>query len=941
MLALLPKRNKYLPMNDFLSLLKKKNDELAVRNSNCSVRDFYFLIDSDEQGGFVQVVDIQLNLVDPDFRYYTGDVAQTLRTISHIQEERQFRISWESETENDRLHLSDYPYLIYQLIRCDNLLNREKKRVTVVDEMLSIRLFLREVNGEIHPSLRGLPEGESENARMRFLTDSFALIGQRIFPVKALGEGFRQLDVFLAPFGKDMLEEYLSVFYSYVRNMEVVYEDYQVIVSDQVVATVPTLIFEKVDVDKALYLRVTQSLQKISVRFLEDFNVNWLASLTQERQIVLKRIVRSSLDQSIDVLRKLILRYAPDKSAQKEVYQKEGFFIIPPDTASPFLLQALPQLLSDFRLLGADKLREYRVKPVLPRLNLSFSSGIDFLEGDLSLDIEGESFSLNQLLSQYKKQKYISLSDGNRAILDEGYLQRLERVFKNKRGGKVQVSFFDLPEVEDLLKQRLEGEVFVRHRKVYDGFNHLKDQSLKIPNVKAKLRAYQKEGVKWIKYLYDNKLGGCLADDMGLGKTLQAIAVLTLVYPKVKKPSLIVMPRSLLFNWQNELERFAPQLSVYTYYGGQRDMKEALKCQLILTTYAIVRNDVELYSKQAFHYVILDESQNIKNMEAQITQAVLLLNAKHRLALSGTPIENNLTELYSLFRFLNPAMFGSLDEFNARYTLPIQKNNDKEVLLGLRRKIYPFMLRRLKKDVLKELPDRIDTTLYVEMNMEQARLYEQRRTYYYQQVKQTIASDGLQKSQFVMFQALNELRRIASVPESLSDGRIVSPKLEVLMESVTEAVTNGHKVVIFFNYIAGIELVGDKLNEYGIDFTSMTGSTRDRKNVIERFQNDPRCRVLLMTLKTGGVGLNLTAADMVYIFEPWWNKAAEEQAINRLHRFGQTAKVLCFSVLTKGSIEEKICLLQQKKAELFEGLIGSDGSSAKHLSEEDINYILG
>lgn len=926
-------------MSDFLSLLSKKKRGCVVDNTIQSVCDFYFLIAFDEQGGYVQTVDKDLNAVDLDCRYYTGDVAQTLRTLSHIREELQFQISWDGEDRKGRIRLKNYPYLLYQLICCDNLLDGEKRRVTVADEVLLPRLYLNEEAGEIRPSLRFFQEGEEPP--VKFLTDSFILAGNRIFKVESLGDGYSQLDAFLAPFTKDMIEEYLSVFYSYVRNVSVVYEDYRVSVSEQTVNTVPTLIFEKVDVDKALYLRVTQSLQKFPVRFLDDFQVDWIASLTPGREIVLKRIVRSSVSQSAELLQKLVLKYAPDKSAQKEVYMEDGLFIIPSDTASPFLLQALPQLLSSFRLLGADKLREYRVKPVQPKLNVSLSSGIDFLEGTLSIDIDGESFSLGQLLSQYKKHRYVSLSDDNRAILDEGYIQSLERVFKNKRGDKIQISFFDLPEVEELLKQRLEGEVFVRHRKVYDGFNRLKEQTLRIPGVKAKLRSYQKEGVKWIKYLYENKLGGCLADDMGLGKTLQAIAMLTLVYPKEKEPSLVVMPRSLLFNWQNELERFAPQLSVYTYYGGQRDMEAAMKCQLVLTTYAIVRNDAELYAKQSFHYVILDESQNIKNVDAQITQAVLLLKAKHRLALSGTPVENNLTELYSLFRFLNPAMFGSLEDFNARYTYPIQKNNDKDVLLCLRRKIYPFMLRRLKKDVLKELPDRIDNTLYVEMSTEQARLYEQRRAYYYQQVKQTIASEGLQKSQFVMFQALNELRRIASVPESLSDGRIASPKLDVLMDSVIEAVTNGHKVVIFFNYIAGVELVGDKLNEHGIDFTSMTGSTHDRKSVVERFQNDPRCRVLLMTLKTGGVGLNLTAADTVYIFEPWWNKAAEEQAINRLHRFGQTSKVLRYSILTQGSIEEKICVLQQKKAELFEGLIGNDSSSSKHLSEDDINYILG
>ena len=340
-------------------------------------------------------------------------------------------------------------------------------------------------------------------------------------------------------------------------------------------------------------------------------------------------------------------------------------------------------------------------------------------------------------------------------------------------------------------------------------------------------------------------------------------------------------------------------------------------------------------------YVILDESQNIKNTTTQTTQAAFLLKADHRLALSGTPVENNLSELYSLFRFLNPTMFGSLEDFNSRYAAPIQKDNDKDTLLALRRKIFPFMLRRLKRDVLKDLPDRIEQTLYVEMTKEQHDFYEKRRIYYLQQVRQTIAAEGINKSQFVMFQALNELRRIASIPESLSDGHIKSPKLDLLCETLLEAVANGHKTVVFFNFIAGIEQMSERLDAEGIDYACMTGSTRDRKSIVERFQNDPHCMVMLMTLKTGGVGLNLTAADTVFIFEPWWNKAAEEQAINRLHRIGQTAKVLSYSLITQQSIEEKIQLLQQQKAELFEGLIGTDSSSSKQLTEEDINFILG
>ena len=231
--------------------------------------------------------------------------------------------------------------------------------------------------------------------------------------------------------------------------------------------------------------------------------------------------------------------------------------------------------------------------------------------------------------------------------------------------------------------------------------------------------------------------------------------------------------------------------------------------------------------------------------------------------------------------------------------------------------------------------------LYVEMDEAQTRFYEQRRLYYKEQVDKSIAAEGIQKSQFVMFQALSELRRIASIPESLTDGRIRSPKLDALTESLLEAVAHGHKAVVFFNFIAGIELLSETLDANGIDYVTMTGATHDRKSVVERFQNNANCKVMLMTLKTGGVGLNLTAADTVYIFEPWWNKAAEEQAINRLHRFGQKAKVLCYSLITQGTIEEKIQLLQQQKADLFKGLIGADSSSTKQLSEEDIKFILG
>jgi SNF2 family DNA or RNA helicase len=698
-------------------------------------------------------------------------------------------------------------------------------------------------------------------------------------------------------------------------------------------------------------LRLTHSLDGVSADFVRDFDLTWYAQLSMEKQIVLRRIVNMDEQEEQERLRKTILGYAPDRKAAKEVWQSSGEFIVPQETAGPFLLNALPELVQRYQVLGAERLREYKVKAVQPKVKLSLSSGIDFLEGTAMVSLDGEEFSLRKFMQQYAKQRYVTLSDGNRALIEEGYVKRLERIFKKAEKGsseKVRVSFFDLPDIENLLQEKLEGETFQHYRSFYEGFNKLAAQKMKYDGVTAKLRNYQKEGVKWLNYLYENNMGGCLADDMGLGKTLQTITMLTRVYVKgvrgvkeVKKPSLIVMPRSLLFNWQDELQKFAPQLTYYIYYGQQRDLKEAMSHQLVLTTYALVRNDIETFRQQQFHYIVLDESQNIKNLTSQVTQAVMLLTGEHRLALSGTPIENNLTELYSLYRFLNPAMLGTVDEFNKQYAYPIQRDGDKEVTESLRRKIFPFMLRRLKKDVLKELPDRMEQTLYVEMDDDHKRFYEQRRQYYQTLVGNSIAQQGLEKSQMVMFQALSELRRIASVPESLSDGSIASPKIPLLTEQVEELVAGGHKVVIFFNFIAGIELVGERLTEMGIDYTTMTGSTRDRRAVIERFQNDSACRALLMTLKTGGVGLNLTVADTVYIVEPWWNKAAEEQAINRLHRIGQKAKVMSYALITRDTIEEKIRQLQQQKQDLADSLIVGDAAMTKRLTEEDIKYILG
>ncbi|MCK5849758.1 MAG: DEAD/DEAH box helicase, partial [Kiritimatiellae bacterium] len=557
-------------------------------------------------------------------------------------------------------------------------------------------------------------------------------------------------------------------------------------------------------------------------------------------------------------------------------------------------------------------------------------------------EIDDQTISLAAALGQFKKNRYIALNDGSRAMFNEDYIKSLERIFRRrKKGDSERISFFDLPMLEDMLEEsdRLRIDGMKGFAKIKKALTSTKKAPL--PKVNAKLRPYQKDGYQWLSRLNKASLGCCLADDMGLGKTLQAIALLKATIKKSSPPSLVVMPRSLIFNWQKEIEKFCPELTFAVHHGPARDLKQVLKSQLVLTTYGTLRSDIELLQDERFHYLILDESQNIKNPASQVARAVLLVNSDHRLALSGTPVENNLTELFSLFRFLNPAMFESLPAFNRNYALPISKDNDQEAMRELQRKIAPFILRRTKKEVLKDLPDKVEQILYVDMSEKQAALYESRRLYYKELIKSDVKANGLNKCQFIILQAFTELRQIASTPASKTDGEVISAKREVVVNELTEATANGHKCLLFANFIGALEGMSDDLNTAGIEHVMMTGATRDRQRLVERFQNDDSVKVFLMTLKTGGVGLNLTAADYVFIYDPWWNLAAETQAVDRTHRIGQKNTVFTYKLVTRNTIEEKILLLQQQKGELFNNLIGADSASLKSFTEADIQFALG
>lgn len=935
--------------NTTISLFKKLTPGAWQRQGSerkLIVPDFFFKIHLTHGTATVETVTHAGQPGHFRAEHYEGAVAAALRSMSEIESSAMF--DWMDGTPAGGIaNLHAYPWLLYRLMRCPNLVDGNLNPIKV--ETVPARLFLNIAESQSGDGLlKASFIAETENTSgivTAMLSDSFAIAGDTIFALaEPIGDNYGSLDVFTHSFEADSLDAFLAIFYTYVTNVKVRFDGHKIIHEQEPADCVPTIAIEKIDSDKALYLRLVDSVPDGGGTIVDAVHVNWTVQTSDSGRITVRPLRHINLDEEEEQLLRQIRAYAPDRATRAEVFLNDGLFIIPEQAASPFRLQGLPKLLKNYRVTGIDKLREYKLRPVQPKMSVKFSPGIDYLESSAEVELGNERMTLQELLDQYRRHRYVRLADGDIAVIDEAYMRRLQRIFSGNqdKDGRFKISFFDLPEIERLLDDDAKAcDELRRPRDFYAGFSRLADARLTLPQVNATLRNYQTEGVKWLKYLYDNHMGGCLADDMGLGKTLQVISLLSLVYPDEKTPSLIVMPRSLLFNWHSELSRFIPWADVTTYYGSGRDLPEAMNHQIILTTYAVVRNDVELLSKQKFHMVVLDESQTIKNVTAQQTRSVFLLNADHRFALSGTPIENNLSELYSLFRFINPGMFGSLDDFNRRYAAPIQ-HDDKDVAADLRRKIFPFILRRLKKDVLNDLPERVEQTVYVDMEAPKERLYEQRRKYYLERIRESIATEGLHKSRFVMLQALSELRQIATVPENLSDGKISSAKLEVLADRVTEAVENGHKVVVFFNFIAGIEILGERLDRGGIGYEIMTGATHDRSGAVKRFQTDPDCRVFLMTLKTGGVGLNLTAADIVFIAEPWWNKAAEEQAISRLHRIGQKSTVFSFSLITHGTIEEKILQLQQMKAELFDSIISSDdATSPKTLTEDDINFILG
>lgn len=473
------------------------------------------------------------------------------------------------------------------------------------------------------------------------------------------------------------------------------------------------------------------------------------------------------------------------------------------------------------------------------------------------------------------------------------------------------------------------------------------EEDLVLPKgVNAELREYQMKGFSWLWFMYKYGLNGILADDMGLGKTLQALSLIQ----KAKEedgnmPVLVVCPTSVVFNWESEIQKFTPELSCLKLSGVDRKnlFDKIPEYDIVITSYALIRRDIEDLKDIKFRYVILDESQNIKNAMSQTAQSVKMLNADHKLALSGTPIENRLEELWSVFDFLMPGFLFNIAEFNFRYVNPIMERQDKTVEKRLKMQIYPFILRRMKRDVAKDLPDKVENIAYCEMTPEQKDFYLDVLDSTKEELFKSIEQNGLEKSRMSIFSALLRLRQICCHPrlydKEMVKGDILSGKFEHLKGMLEQIISEGHRVLLFSSFVDMLDIIKGWLERSGIPYEYLTGKTKDRQGAVERFNSSTSIPIFLISLKAGGTGLNLTGADYVIHYDPWWNPAVEDQATDRAYRIGQTKKVFVYRIITKNTVEEKIQKLKAIKRNLVDSVISVDRNITKSLTFEDIKEI--
>ena len=547
----------------------------------------------------------------------------------------------------------------------------------------------------------------------------------------------------------------------------------------------------------------------------------------------------------------------------------------------------------------------------------------------------------------HKKREFL-LPDGEVAIIPDKWFTQYGSLFSLAEAGKtLKLKKHHIGLINDLAEDSLANVTLERKLQRLSDFEDIADTQMPV-HFKGSLRDYQKAGYNWFSFLREYNFGGCLADDMGLGKTIQTLAMLQKVKEddqllETQTTSLIIMPTSLIYNWLTEAKKFTPKLKILAHTGTNRnkDVANFANYDIIITTYGVTRVDVDELKNFYFNYIILDESQNIKNPASKSFKAVRSLKSKHKLILSGTPVENSVSDLWSQLTFLNPGLLGTQAFFYEEYVQAIEKKKDEEKARKLQSIIKPFVLRRTKEQVAAELPPKTEQVIYCDMSEDQAAYYEKTKSAYRNDLLQSMDDGTFAKKQVQLLQGLTALRQLANHPVMI-DGTYVSDsgKFENVIHTLDNVLKGGHKVLVFSQFVKHLDIFKKHFEAENIPFAYLDGATRNRGEIVSEFQQNTELKVFLISIKAGGVGLNLTQADYVFILDPWWNPAVEQQAIDRTHRIGQDKKVFIYKFIAKDTVEEKILALQNRKKSLANSLITTEESFFKSLSKEDIRDIL-
>lgn len=615
-----------------------------------------------------------------------------------------------------------------------------------------------------------------------------------------------------------------------------------------------------------------------------------------------------------------------------------------------WFLKAFPRMLEqDMAVYGWKELTDLTVNPHPPQISYRVDHKTDWFETQVSIAFGDTEVSLDQVQKGLRSDGYLRLSDGSLGMLPEEWLQRLQKMMEHGQVEEDRIRISDkLFNLVDELFAEVNDEkaaafIAEKKKKLLE-FDHIRRQPLP-SEVQASLRHYQEDGFHWLCFLHEFQWGGILADDMGLGKTLQVITFLSHVLQENRQTNLIIVPTSLLFNWENELDKFAPHLRYFFHYGKDRlsDAEQFEAYDLVFTSYGLLTRDLEMLRQYAFNYIVLDESQAIKNPASQRYKAARLLQGRNRLALTGTPVENHTFDLFAQLSFLNPGLLGTAASFKKNFAQPIDKQGDEKRAAELQTLIRPFVLRRTKEQVASELPDKVEDVLYCEMKPAQRKVYDAFRNHYRDQLIQKIEEEGMNKARFSVLEGLTKLRQICDAPGILSgDEDFPSPsaKIDQLLQHIREK-TGQHKILVFSQFVRMLRLIEEELQQAGLSYEYLDGqsSTRQRQDSVQNFQENEQCRIFLISLKAGGTGLNLVAADYVYLVDPWWNPAVENQAIDRCYRIGQDKKVIAYRMICKDTVEEKILKLQERKKMLASDLIQTDENVLQQLDKATIQNL--